>query len=218
MYCTEKLAERRINVMGKPTAKGWIAQNNRRYFKINGKYKLASRLIMEEHLGRPLGRNKVVHHVNQNTLDDRIENLRIMTQHDHRSFHGTGKSRSEQQLSEAVRKKKSISMKAAWARGVFDRRVLSSEVRNRMSEAKKKEWREGRHSNQFTDEVRNKMSASRKLRGDISEETRQKMSAATKSLWDKGIYSRQPSNETNEKRSETMRRRWAEGVFADRGK
>jgi len=35
------------------------------------------RMIMELHAGRPLSKNEVVHHINGDHLDNRIENLRI---------------------------------------------------------------------------------------------------------------------------------------------
>lgn len=45
------------------------------------------RFIMEQHLKRKLKRNEVVHHINGDKLDNRIENLQIMTLPEHSRFH-----------------------------------------------------------------------------------------------------------------------------------
>jgi len=49
------------------------------------------RLIMEKHLGRFLRPDELVHHINEKTLDNRIENLQVMTKQDHVKLHHTGK-------------------------------------------------------------------------------------------------------------------------------
>ena len=44
-------------------------------------------LIMENHIGRKLYPGEVVHHINENKTDNRIENLRLMSRADHTRLH-----------------------------------------------------------------------------------------------------------------------------------
>ena len=53
-----------------------------------------AKAVMEAHLKRELLPKEVVHHINCNPLDDRIENLQLVTQSEHMKIHWALKRRS----------------------------------------------------------------------------------------------------------------------------
>jgi len=54
---------------------------------VNRKQIKEHRYIMEQYLGRKLKKEEVVHHINGDSLDNRIENLKVMTVGEHSKLH-----------------------------------------------------------------------------------------------------------------------------------
>ena len=50
-------------------------------------YVMLHTILMERLIGRYLNHDEVVHHINHNKADNRMENLMLMTKHEHSSMH-----------------------------------------------------------------------------------------------------------------------------------
>lgn len=104
IYCSQNCAfhnserNKKISVarIGKFTGvengkwKGGVSISNGYAVITNGK-KRVHRDVMEKFLGRRLLENEIVHHINEDTLDNRIENLQVMSQSEHNTLHKKGK-------------------------------------------------------------------------------------------------------------------------------
>ena len=75
--------------------------------KINGKKIDEHRIIMQEYLGRKLNSNEIVHHINGNKSDNRIENLQVMSRSEHAKLHGLQSDNYKNMLKEEYNKNKS---------------------------------------------------------------------------------------------------------------
>ena len=69
---------------------GVIRRNNRVWVWTGGTYTQRSRLVVQEFLGRKLTRLDLVHHINHNPDDDRIENLYLTHRGEHARIHFKG--------------------------------------------------------------------------------------------------------------------------------
>lgn len=67
---------------------GYVNTDGYRMICFEGKKEIPEhKFIMENHLGRKLSSNEVVHHINQDKTDNRIENLQLMTRAEHMNHH-----------------------------------------------------------------------------------------------------------------------------------
>ncbi len=58
-----------------------------KYYSFKGKAIAEHRLVMQNHINRKLDRSEVVHHINGNKLDNRLQNLVITNHSDHGKDH-----------------------------------------------------------------------------------------------------------------------------------
>ena len=88
-----------------PGWKGGRSRSSKGYvvLSIHSRKKFEHRVVMENYLGRPLKDNEVVHHINGDKTDNRIENLQLMTNAEHTITHHTGAKRSPE-TRERIRK------------------------------------------------------------------------------------------------------------------
>lgn len=86
------ISEQKEKLVGihNPNWKGGKTLNGegRVMIRINGEYIPEHRLIMEKHIGRKLESSEIVHHINKDLTDNRIENLELLKdQSEHASIH-----------------------------------------------------------------------------------------------------------------------------------
>ena len=74
----------------------------------NGERKYRSRAVMEKYIGRDLMPGEIVHHLNGDKTDDRIDNLELMTHQRHNNIHKNNITYSRSDLITALEKARSL--------------------------------------------------------------------------------------------------------------
>ena len=92
MHYQRKLRTGQLNRSKALNGAGTIREGYRK-FELAGRNIFEHRLVMEKFLGRQLTRSEVVHHVNGNRLDNRLENLELMSRSGHTKLHRAGVKR-----------------------------------------------------------------------------------------------------------------------------
>lgn len=67
--------------------KGTLTPDGYRLLSKDGRRIKEHRWVLEQHLGRKLESWEHIHHINENKLDNRVENLKIVTNSEHRREH-----------------------------------------------------------------------------------------------------------------------------------
>jgi hypothetical protein len=67
--------------------KGGVKRTSDGYMRRSYDDRYLHRIVMEEYLGRKLKTSEFVHHINGNPSDNRIENLQVISNSEHRKLH-----------------------------------------------------------------------------------------------------------------------------------
>lgn len=92
----KRSATMRANALGKTNLRKCGTKTYRQVMTLDG-YRYEHRVVMERLLGRKLERWEHVHHINEDGLDNRPENLEVLTVQEHTSHHMTGRPKSPEQ-------------------------------------------------------------------------------------------------------------------------
>jgi len=68
------------------------------YYRAAGSSVAEARWVLSRELGHPLARDEFVHHINLDTMDNRLENLIVVTPHEHAQLYRRKNARQDKPL------------------------------------------------------------------------------------------------------------------------
>lgn len=83
-----------MDTRSKPNGSKRITKSHNKHYvliKIDGKWIPEHRYVMEQKIGRALKRHELVHHIDDDSLNNDIENLQIVTAGEHNAIHNPGR-------------------------------------------------------------------------------------------------------------------------------
>ncbi|PRR85991.1 HNH endonuclease signature motif containing protein [Clostridium luticellarii] len=87
-FCSVNCVNKYKKKSGKYKKNGYWYENGYKVLYVEGNKCIKEHIkVMEEHMGRKLKKNEVVHHINGNKSDNRLQNLKLMTREEHSSYH-----------------------------------------------------------------------------------------------------------------------------------
>jgi len=115
-----------------------------KYIRIhkNGKRYSEHRLTIERKIGRKLNSKEIVHHINGDPSDNRIKNLKVMSQSEHIALHNAGNKYTKGRK-RSEKEKLNLSIKMSGKNNPFYKKKHSKKSKDKMSASQKK-WRIGR--------------------------------------------------------------------------
>ncbi len=98
-FCSKKCVSENRKKNGSAKKNGFWFENGYKVLYLDGDKSIKEHIkIMQDFLGRALSSNEIVHHINGDKLDNRLENLQLMTRGEHSSLHRKEEKKSGKTL------------------------------------------------------------------------------------------------------------------------